>query len=82
MQARSHARAVPRVRPIREVRVAGRDPARAGALAAELAGELGIEVRASATYAEALDGAAIACARPCTRASPSCAASGSTPART
>ncbi len=62
VQARSHARAVTRVRPIREVRVAGRDLARARAFADELAGELGLEVRAVATYAEALAGAGIACA--------------------
>ena len=62
VQARSHARAVTRVRPIGEVRVAGRDRAKARALAAELAAELEIEVRPAESWAEALDGAAIACA--------------------
>ena len=33
VQARSHARAICRVRPIRQIRVAGRDPAKAAALA-------------------------------------------------
>jgi ornithine cyclodeaminase len=62
VQARSHARAMCRVRPIREIRVAGRDPAKAAGLAAELSGELPAEVRAVATYRDALDGADIACA--------------------
>lgn len=61
-QARSHARALRRVRPLREVRVAGRDYRKAAALAAELSGPDGPEVRAVPTYAEALDGAGIACA--------------------
>src|SRR6266542_4080450 len=62
VQARSHARAMCRVRPIRQVRVAGRDPAKAAALAGELAGALDAEVRAVSSYREALDGADIACA--------------------
>jgi ornithine cyclodeaminase len=36
VQARTHARAIPRVRPIEEIRVAGRDIAKAEAVAAEL----------------------------------------------
>jgi ornithine cyclodeaminase len=51
-----------RVRPIREIRVAGRNPARAAALAEELGATLPAEVRVSSSYAEALDGADIACA--------------------
>lgn len=62
VQARSHARAVARVRSLREVRVAGRDPARAQALAAELEEELGLIVRPVASYEEALHDADIACA--------------------
>ncbi|GAA0453310.1 ornithine cyclodeaminase family protein [Streptomyces sp. NPDC046215] len=62
VQARAHAHAMCRVRPIRRIRVAGRDPARAAALADELSGGLDAEVRAVATYAEALDGADIAAA--------------------
>ncbi|MEV0638009.1 ornithine cyclodeaminase family protein [Streptomyces sp. NPDC050619] len=62
VQARSHARAMCRVRPIRRIRVAGRDPAKAAALAGELSSELEAEVRAVSTYAEALDGADLAAA--------------------
>lgn len=62
VQARAHARAMCRVRPIRQVRIAGRDPAKATALASELAAELGAEVLAVASYPAALDGADIACA--------------------
>lgn len=62
VQARSHARAMCRVRPVRQIRVAGRAPAKAAALAAELAEALDVEVRAVASYAAALDGADIACA--------------------
>jgi ornithine cyclodeaminase/alanine dehydrogenase-like protein (mu-crystallin family) len=53
VQARSHARAIPRVRPIEEVRVAGRTREKAEALAAEL----GPTARAVGSYEEALDGA-------------------------
>jgi alanine dehydrogenase len=62
VQARSHARAMCRVRPIREIRVAGREPARSAALAAELAEELAVPAVGTASYAEALDGADIVCA--------------------
>ncbi|MGW1998027.1 ornithine cyclodeaminase family protein [Embleya sp. NPDC001921] len=62
VQARSHARAMCRVRPIRQIRVVGRDRARAAALADELAAEVPAEVRAVADYAEALDGADIVAA--------------------
>jgi alanine dehydrogenase len=62
VQARSHARAMCRVRPIREIRVAGRDPGRSAALAAELAEELAVTGVGAASYADALHGADIACA--------------------
>ncbi|MEU8546166.1 ornithine cyclodeaminase family protein [Streptomyces roseoverticillatus] len=62
VQARSHARAICRVRPIRQIRVAGRDPAKAAALAGELSSVLDADVRAVPAYAEALDGADIAAA--------------------
>jgi ornithine cyclodeaminase len=62
VQARSHARAMCRVRPIRLIRVAGRDPAKAHALAAELSATLGVEAQAAAGYPEALADADIACA--------------------
>jgi len=61
-QARSHAHAMCRVRPIRQIRIAGRDQAKAAALAAELSGSLPAEVSAVPGYREALDGADIACA--------------------
>ncbi|MGW2403790.1 ornithine cyclodeaminase family protein [Streptomyces sp. NPDC001739] len=61
-QARSHARAMCRVRPLRHIRVAGRNPDHATALAAELSAELGIPAEAVASYAQALDGADIAAA--------------------
>jgi alanine dehydrogenase len=62
VQARAHARAVTRVRPFDELRVAGRDPAKARALAEELAGELDLEVRAEPTFAAACEGADVVCA--------------------
>ena len=62
VQARSHARTVPRVRPIREIRIAGRDIGRARAVADEVAADLDADVRAVGSYAEALAGADIACA--------------------
>jgi alanine dehydrogenase len=62
VQARSHARAMCRVRPIREIRIAGRDHAKATALAAELSGTLPAEIRAVPAFPDALAGAAVACA--------------------
>jgi alanine dehydrogenase len=62
VQARSHAMAISRVRRLREMRVAGRDEAKARALAAELAEELELPVHASVSYEEAVRGADIVCA--------------------
>jgi alanine dehydrogenase len=62
VQARSHARAVVRVRPISEVRVAGRDPQKANTVAAELAAEVGLPVLAVGSYQEALQDADVVCA--------------------
>ena len=62
VQARAHGRALARVRPLRELRVAGRDPAKAEALAAELGAELGVPARPVAGYREAIAGADIVCA--------------------
>jgi alanine dehydrogenase len=50
VQARSHARAVVRVRPISSVRVAGRDPHKAKKLANELAAALELPVQAVDSY--------------------------------
>jgi ornithine cyclodeaminase/alanine dehydrogenase-like protein (mu-crystallin family) len=62
VQARSHARAVTRVRAFKELRLAGRDRAKAEALAGELQRELDLAVRAAATWEEACDGADVVCA--------------------
>jgi alanine dehydrogenase len=53
VQARTHGGAIPRVRPIEEIRVAGRDRAKAETLAAEL----GPTARAVESYEEAIRGA-------------------------
>jgi len=62
VQARSHIRAILCVRPIREIRIAGRDPAHVAALVAELAPTTDAVVRAMPSYREALAGADIVCA--------------------
>ena len=62
VQARSHAQAMRRVMPIRRIRVAGRDYAKAVALAAELSDTLQADAQAVETYREALQGAGVACA--------------------
>ena len=62
VQARSHARAVSRVRPFREIRVAGRDASKARQVAEELSAELALPARGVSAYAEALDGADVVCA--------------------
>jgi alanine dehydrogenase len=58
VQARSHGRALPRVRAFGEIRVAGRDRAKAEALA----GELGSKARAVDSYEEAIRGADVVAA--------------------
>jgi alanine dehydrogenase len=58
VQARSHARALRRVRRFDEIRVAGRDVAKAEALAAEL----GAPARAVSSYEEAIRGADVVAA--------------------
>lgn len=62
VQARSHARAVTRVREFDELRVAGRNRERTEALAHELAGELRLPVVVSASWEEACAGADVVCA--------------------
>lgn len=62
VQARSHARAVVRVRPIREIRIAGRRLPRAEALAEDLQKELDVQARAVRSYEDAINGADIVCA--------------------
>jgi ornithine cyclodeaminase/alanine dehydrogenase-like protein (mu-crystallin family) len=58
VQARTHGRAIPHVRPIEEIRVAGRNPARAE----RLAEELGPSARAVGSYEEAIRGADVVAA--------------------
>ncbi len=58
VQARTHGRAIPRVRPIEEIRVAGRDPAKA----VQLAAELGPTARAVESYEQAIRGADVVAA--------------------
>jgi ornithine cyclodeaminase/alanine dehydrogenase-like protein (mu-crystallin family) len=58
VQARTHGQAIPRVRPIEEIRVAGRDRAKAEALA----DELGPHARAVDSYEEAIRGADVVAA--------------------
>jgi len=62
VQARAHARAIPCVRPIREIRLVGRDPQKAALLAAEIILEQGIPTLACAGVQKALKGAHIVCA--------------------
>jgi alanine dehydrogenase len=66
VQARAHARAVVRVRPVTKVLIAGRDPKKAEQLAGELRSLLGVETRAASSLREAVAAADIVCA--CTHA--------------
>jgi alanine dehydrogenase len=58
VQARTHARALPRVRPIEEIRIAGRNRAKAAAFAEQL----GPPARAVDSYEEAIRGADVVAA--------------------
>ncbi|HLW74003.1 MAG TPA: ornithine cyclodeaminase family protein [Gammaproteobacteria bacterium] len=62
VQALSHARAVSRVRRLKEIRVAGRDAAKAADLARRLEREFGLRVTSHALSQEAFKGAHIVCA--------------------
>jgi ornithine cyclodeaminase len=62
VQARGHAAAIPHVRPIQEIRVAGRNPQRAAQLAAEVGREQGIRALACAVSPQAFADAEIVCA--------------------
>jgi alanine dehydrogenase len=61
VQALAHARAILRVRAVKEVRVAGRDRGKADALAEALGGELGLPVAAAPDGTQAVRGADIVC---------------------
>ena len=62
VQARAHGLMIPRVRRISRGRVAGRNAAKAAALAGELTEATGIPFQAAPSLAAALSGADIACA--------------------
>jgi ornithine cyclodeaminase len=62
VQARAHAKAIPRVRPIKEIRVVGRNRARALALAEEIVRGLNIPTKAFELGQEAFAGADVICA--------------------
>jgi len=62
VQARAHARAVVRVRPLERVIIAGRDAAKALALADGLTQELALPVEVTQTFEDAVRGADIVCA--------------------
>jgi len=61
VQARAHAKLIPRVRPIKEVRVVGRDRARAVALTDEIVRGQGIPAKAVDVGKEAFSGADLIC---------------------
>ncbi|HEV7164022.1 MAG TPA: ornithine cyclodeaminase family protein [Gammaproteobacteria bacterium] len=62
VQARTHVHAVPRVRKIKELRVAGRDAGRTATFADELSDRLGLKAKAYAIGPDAFAGAHIVCA--------------------
>lgn len=66
-QARSHARALTRLRPWQQIRIAGRRPEKAEALARDLTAELDVATHACASWEEAVAQADVICA--CTHAS-------------
>jgi ornithine cyclodeaminase/alanine dehydrogenase-like protein (mu-crystallin family) len=61
VQARAHAKAIPRVRPIKEIRVVGRNRGRAVAMAEEIARGLGILTKAPELGQGAFAGADVIC---------------------
>lgn len=62
VQARAHARLIPRVRPVREIRVAGRSREKAEALAQEISAEIKIPAHVFESPQQALQGADLICA--------------------
>lgn len=59
VQAEAHIRALDQARPLAAIRVAGRDPAKAGRLAASLTGQTRAPVRSTASAEQAVAGADI-----------------------
>ena len=66
VQAKAHALAIPRVRSITEIRIAGRDVAKAKALADEVSDELGVTAQGTSSFQDAVSGSDVICA--CTHA--------------
>ena len=66
VQAKAHAVAIPRVCPISEVRIAGRDAVKARALAREISDEVGIPATGTDSFENVVKGADVVCA--CTHA--------------
>ena len=62
VQAGAHARAIPRVRSISEIRIAGRDPDKVSRLVQEITQEVDAAVRGMPSPQAAVDGADIVCA--------------------
>jgi alanine dehydrogenase len=62
VQARAHANAVTRVHAFDEIRVAGRDPSKADALADDLASTVAASVATRATFEDAIRDADVICA--------------------
>lgn len=62
VQAGTHAHSIPRVRPISEVRIVGRDEAKARWLAEVLSAELDVSVDYGTSFREAVAGADVICA--------------------
>ena len=66
VQANAHIVAIPRVRPITEIRIAGRNADKAHVMAIALSVELGIPAEGTDSFEEAVSGADVVCA--CTHA--------------
>lgn len=62
VQARAHARVMPCVRPVREIRIVGRDIQKARALAADITREQGLVAVAGTSFRTAAAGASLVCA--------------------
>lgn len=61
VQARAHARAIPRVRALREIRVVGRNPEKAARLAEEISAESRIPARIVPSFQEGAAGSRLIC---------------------
>ena len=66
VQANAHAVAIPRVRSISEIRIAGRDTEKATSLAQQVSAEIGITAHGTDSFENAISGAGVICA--CTHA--------------